>query len=48
MERSQGLPRQDSIELQDVLSYYEAQEIRKWIYDENIEKYTIDVASFFQ
>ena len=33
--------------MQDVLSYYEAQEVRKRIYDEKIERYAIDVTSFF-
>ena len=47
MELTQGLHPQDSIELQDVLSYYEAQEVRKRIYDEKIERYAIDVTSFF-
>ena len=47
VELTQGLLPQDSIELQDVLSYYEAQEVRKRIYDENIDRYAIDVASFF-
>ena len=47
MELTQGLLPEDSIELQDVLSYYVAQEVRKRIYDEKIERYAIDVATFF-
>ena len=38
MELTQRLLPQDSIELQDVLSYYEAQKVQKRIYDEKIER----------
>lgn len=47
LELTQGLLCQDSIELQDVLICYEAQEVRKRIYDEKIQRYAIYVASFF-
>ena len=47
VELTQGLLPKDNIELQDVLSYYEAQEVRKRIYDEKIERYAINVATFF-
>jgi len=38
VELTQRLLPQDSIELQDVLSYYEAQKVQKRIYDEKIER----------
>ena len=37
----------DSVELQEMYGLYEAQEVRKSLYDPKIEQYTIDAASHF-
>ena len=47
ISRAKDLLAGDSVELQEIYGLYEAQEVRKSLYDSKVEQYTIDAASHF-
>ena len=47
ISRPKDLLAGDSVELQEIYGLYEAQEVRKSLYDSKIERYTIDAVSHF-
>ena len=47
ISRAEGLLAGDSVELQEIYGLYEAQEVRKSLYDSKIDQYTVDAAAHF-
>ena len=47
ISRAKDLLAGDSVELQEIYGLYEAQEVRKSLYDSKFERYTIDALSHF-
>ena len=45
--RTKGLLSNGSVELHEIQGFYEAQEVRKCLYDDRIEQFAIEAASYF-